>query len=56
MDALSKKLDKQNKDLKAKLVLTENLALKRLQETDALRAKLEKKLQEEEKWLVRDKQ
>ena len=56
MDGLSKKLEKQNKDLKVKLVLTENLVQKRQQETDALRMKLEKRLQNDEKWLISDKQ
>jgi acetyl-CoA carboxylase alpha subunit len=50
-----KKLDKQVKDLKAKCMLAENLAAKRSQELDAMKAKLEKRLQEDEKSIIRDK-
>ena len=54
-DPLSKKLDRQNRDLKAKLVLTENLCQKRAQEADQLRAKIEKVIHDEERYLVRDR-
>jgi hypothetical protein len=50
-----KKLDKQVRDLKAKCMLAENLAAKRSQELDAMKAKLEKRLQEDEKSNVRDR-
>jgi hypothetical protein len=50
-----KKLDKQVRDLKAKCMLAENLAAKRSQELDSMKAKLEKRLQEDEKSNVRDR-
>ena len=41
--------------MKAKCMLAENLAAKRSQELDAMKAKLEKRLQEDEKSMIRDK-
>lgn len=51
----TKKLEKQVKDLKAKVMVAENLVLKKGQEYEQIKAKLEKSLQDEEKWAIRDK-
>jgi len=48
-------LNKQLKDMKSKVALTENLITKKNAEIEFLRGKLEKKLIEDEKWAIRDR-
>jgi hypothetical protein len=48
-------LNKQIKDMKTKVTLTENLISKKNTEIELLRGKLEKKLIEDEKWVIRDR-
>lgn len=43
------------KDLKGKLMVAENTCLKKNQELETMRAKIEKRLAEEEKWTIRDR-
>ncbi len=43
------------KDMKAKMAVSENLVQKKQMEVDAIKVKLEKKLAEEEKHLIRDR-
>lgn len=48
-------MDKQIKDLKTKVMLAENNTQKKNGELETLRVKIEKRLQDDEKWAIRDR-
>ncbi len=48
-------MEKLVKDLKTKVMLAENTVQRKAIENEALRMKLERRLQEDEKWLIRDR-
>ena len=53
--AATRKLEKQLKELRQKLAVVENTLTKKNQEAESLRAKIEKRHQEDERWIIRDK-
>lgn len=53
--SITKKLEKQVKDMKNKMLVSENTVSKKQQEIELLKTKLEKKLAEDNKHLVRDR-